>query len=136
MHKRHFKSEVPFVIIMLPHDHHDRGKYCEEAEVKYRESNDIFQSLAGIVACIFLESDKACEGCDKRARSADIYADKKISIVFCKLRKKDRRGYVTDKLAGKRADKERVLVKKPGKEVADNVYTRHISRKDEEEYEG
>ena len=61
---------------------------------------------------VLAEGDKRGEGGDKCSDAADIYANEKISVILCELRKEDRRGYVTDKLAGDYAEKKGALLKK------------------------
>ena len=58
---------------------------------------------------------------------------KKVGVILGELREQDRRRYVADKLAGKCAYEERILVKKPRKEVTNDLDSRHISREDKEE---
>ena len=111
-------------------------KHNQKSEVKGRKKTYVFFRSVRIVKLIFAEGDETCKGCNKSTCTSDIYAYKKIGIIFGKLRKQNSRGNVTDKLAGESAYEKRVLVKKPGKEVADDVDSRHISREDEEKYEG
>ena len=55
-------------------------------DIGYGEDHQEFSCFGAGVAHVELQWDKACQGCDKCARSADIYADKKIGIVFGKKR--------------------------------------------------
>ena len=85
---------------------------------------------------VLAEGDQAGKRCDQRARATDVDTDQKIGIVFCELREQDRRGDVTDHLAGKGAEHEGVLIEKEGEKLPYNADARHVSRKDEEKDKG
>ena len=85
---------------------------------------------------VFSECDKACKGCNKRTRTADIYTHKQVAVVFGKLRKKYCRGYVAYKLAGKNGNKKSVFRKKSGEKFVHCVDPCKVSGKNEEAYEG
>ena len=86
--------------------------------------------------CVLTEGDKACKRCDERARAADIHTEEQLTVIFRKLREQDRRGYVADELAGKRAEDERIFFKQDLKHRANQGDARHIARKDEKENKG
>ena len=90
--------------------HHCNNQDRKESKIERREGEDILQGLTGIMACVFLEGDKACKGCDKSSRSTYIDSYEKIGIILGKLRKKYCGGDVTDKLTRECAYKKRILV--------------------------
>ena len=78
----------------------EQQEYTEEGEVKRREFENIAPRLAGIGVGVCAEGDKACKRRDKRARTADIYAEKQLAVVIGKLREQYRRGDVAYDLTG------------------------------------
>ena len=84
---------------------------------------------------VFLKGDKTCKRGNHSACTADIYTEQKVLVVVGKLRKKNCRGHVAYKLAGKRTEYERVDFKKIGEEISHNLNSRHITRENEEENE-
>ena len=68
--------------------------------------------------------------------SFTIHADEQLGVVTGKLREQDRRGHVTDALAGKHADEQGVLFKQSREDHSHALDARHIARKDKEKHEG
>ena len=55
---------------------------------------------------VFTEGDKARKRRDKRSRTADVHAHKKLSVVLRELRQQNSRGNVADDLARHHAEKK------------------------------
>ena len=113
--------------------HHRSGEDAEHCKVKEREEENIFAALAGVVLDVLAEGNKACERGDERTCAADIDADEQLGVVAGELREQDRRGHVTDALAGKHADEQGVLLKQGREDHSNALDARHIARKDKEE---
>ena len=85
---------------------------------------------------VFSEGDKACKRSNQRTCSTDVDAHQKMMIVVGELRQENRRGYVTDALAGKNADKKRAPLKELREKGMNRFKSRHISREDKETNKG
>ena len=88
------------------------------------------------MANILAQGDKTCKGWNERADTADVDADKQLSVVTCKLWEQNCAWHVTDNLTGKGRENERVFLQKEAEKVLYRIYPCHISRKNEEENEG
>ena len=91
--------------------------------------------MTGSLLVIFLKGNKACKRCYESTRTADIYTEQELSVVFRKLREQYCRGNVAYKLAGKRGKYESIHIKKRGEEASYRIYSRHISGEYKEEKE-
>ena len=88
------------------------------------------------MANIFAQGDKACKGWNKRANAADVYADKQLAVVACKLWKQNCAWYVADNLAGKSRENKCVLFEQEAKKFLDRIYSCHISCENKEKHKG
>ena len=79
----------------------------------------------GVAFCIFSEGYQACKGRYESSHTTDINTHQQIPIIFCELRKKNCRGYITYKLTGKNTEQKSVdyqnVVKTPRPSHADFV---------------
>lgn len=81
---------------------------------------------------ILAEGDQGRQGRDQRACAADIDAKQQRGIVGGELREQDCRGHVTDDLAGKHREHQRVFLQKSAHQIANSRNARHVARKDKE----
>jgi len=123
-----------FCYAYLHYCRHKRCKDPEECKIEDGKLHDIRCAFAGVMLHVFTEGDKARKRRDKRSRTADVHAHKKLSVVLRELRQQNSRGNVADDLARHHAEKKCALFKKDGEKVAYDADARHISRKDKEEY--
>ena len=87
------------------------------------------------MADIFSEGYQACKGRNQSTYAAYVYAHKKVTVIACKLREKDRRRYIADKLAWKGAEKQSAFIQQTWKESFHKFYSCHISRENKKENE-
>ena len=115
---------------------HETGEDEEEAKVKGGKFSKVFACAVGVVGGVFPEGNKACEGGNKRAYAADIYAEQKLWIVPRKLGHKYGGGDVAYHLAGKCRHKQGIFFKEGRKSIPYGGDPCHVSGKDKKEYKG
>ena len=88
---------------------HKRCQHNQKSEIEQGEHTDIVARLFRIMLGVLTERYQTGERRNKRTDAADVHADKKIRIVGCKLRQKNRRRNITDALTRGDAEKQGVL---------------------------
>ena len=91
--------------------------------------------MTGILLVVLFEGYKTCQRGDKRTRAADVYSEQKLAVIFRKLWKQNGRGDVTDELAGKGWEDQRIYFQKIGEEASNRFDPCHISGEYKEEDE-
>ena len=70
----------------LKEQRHKSCKNYDKSEVECRKNSYIVKTFGRVAFNIFTECYKARKRSNKRAGSADIYSEQKLSIIFSKLR--------------------------------------------------
>ena len=83
---------------------------------------------------ILAECNKTCQRCDQTAHTANVDANQQLRVVACELGQQDRRGNVTDKLAGEDTEQQGAFLHQSGEKIPDGVDPSHISGKNKEKY--
>ena len=85
---------------------------------------------------VFSEGYKTCKGRNDSSAATNVYTEQKLSVIIREAWEKYCGGNVAYKLAGERTYEKSAFIKKEYENLPDGVYSRHISRENEEENEG
>ena len=115
---------------------HNSRQQDQKSKVEDRKGPHVVPDLSGLVLDVFAEGDQTCQGSDQGSRAANVHAHQEILVVLGELGEQDRRGHVTDNLAGRHAEQEGAFSQEVGKEISHRLHACHVPRKDKEESKG
>ena len=125
-----------FFIVLSNYEEREEEHNYKEGEIECRENEKIFSRFPLVMLGVFSEGYEARKRRDDRSAAADVYTEQKLSVIIRESREEYRGGNVAYKLTGECADEQRALIEQEYEDLSDGVYSRHISRENEEENKG